>query len=244
MPLSVVVVPTYNEMENITNLIQAVLDLDPRFHLLIVDDSSPDGTADEVRRMQSVYPDRLFLIEREGKQGLGTAYIAGFHWALERTYTYIHEMDADFSHDPADLIRLRKACEEGADVAIGSRYVKGGLTENWPWDRHILSYGASMYVRLITWMPVMDPTAGFICYRREVLEALDLAQIRFKGYAFQIEMKFKSYKLGFKLVEIPITFKDRIEGVSKMSKGIVKEGIFGVVQLRWNQLRYGVARKV
>lgn len=230
---SIVIIPTYNERENIVRMIQTVFGLEKEFHLLIVDDGSPDGTADLVREQQKKYPDRLFLYEREGKLGLGTAYIAGFKWGLQHQYEYIFEMDADFSHNPNDLIRLYDACaNQGGDLAVGSRYVKGGKLENWPFDRIFLSYGASLYVRFITWMPVKDPTAGFICYKRKVLETIDLDKIRFVGYAFQIEMKFATYRLGFKIKEVPITFTDRLEGTSKMSKGIVKEAIWGVLQMR------------
>ncbi len=206
------------------------------FHVMIVDDGSPDGTADIVKNLQTEFPDRVHLIQRPGKLGLGTAYIRGFKWALQRDFDFIYEMDADFSHNPKDLLRLKQACESGADLAIGSRYVNGGATENWPLDRHILSFGASWYVRIVTWMPIKDPTAGFKCYRRRVLDALDLDEIKFTGYAFQIEMKYKSFCKNFKLVEVPILFKDRIEGTSKMSKGIVKEAIFGVLKLRMNRI--------
>ncbi|MDX1667726.1 MAG: polyprenol monophosphomannose synthase [Saprospiraceae bacterium] len=234
---SLVIIPTYNERENIARMIEAVLALPHAFDILIVDDGSPDGTADLVRVGQDKYPDRVFLMERPGKLGLGTAYIKGFKWGLERSYAYIFEMDADFSHDPADLLRLREACaEDGADMAVGSRYVQGGRLKNWPLGRIALSYGASLYVRLITWMNVKDPTAGFVCYRREVLETIDLNSIRFVGYAFQIEMKFAAKLLGFKIVEIPITFTDRLEGSSKMSRGIVKEAIWGVIQMRLHSL--------
>ena len=231
---SLVIIPTYNERENIVRMIEAVFSLDKDFHLLIVDDGSPDGTAGLIRQQQERYPDRLFLLERAGKQGLGTAYIAGFKWGLERSYDYFFEMDADFSHNPKDLLRLYAACAEaGAGLSVGSRYVKGGKLENWPLDRIVLSMGASLYVRLITWMPVKDPTAGFVCYGRKVLEAIDLDNIRFVGYAFQSEMKFAAYRLGFSIKEVPITFTDRLEGTSKMSKGIVKEAILGVLQMRW-----------
>ncbi|MCB0796019.1 MAG: polyprenol monophosphomannose synthase [Chitinophagales bacterium] len=217
-------------------MIPAVLDQDPSYALLIVDDGSPDGTADAVRGLMKQYPDRLHLLERPGKQGLGTAYILGFRWALERGYSFVLEMDADFSHDPKDLPRLIKACSEGADVSVGSRYVKGGRVENWPADRVLISKGASIYVRLITWMPVRDTTAGFVCYKREVLEAIDLDKIRFIGYAFQIEMKYAAWRSGFRIREIPITFKDRVKGSSKMSKGIVKEAALGVLSIRWKSL--------
>lgn len=232
---SIVIIPTYNEKENILRITQAVFSLEHDFHVLVVDDGSPDGTADLVRQQQEKYPGRLFLIERSGKLGLGTAYITGFRWGLEHSYDYIFEMDADFSHNPRDLLRLYKACaQDGADVAVGSRYVKGGALANWPWDRIALSFGASLYVRLITWMPVKDPTAGFVCYRRQVLETLDLNKIRFVGYAFQIEMKFAAYLLGFRIKEIPITFTDRVEGSSKMSKSIVREAVLGVLQMRFH----------
>lgn len=234
MAKSLVIIPTYNERENIVRMIETVFSLSTPFHLLIVDDGSPDGTAELVKEQQETFKDKLFIYERSGKLGLGTAYIAGFKWGLERDYDYFFEMDADFSHNPNDLARLLAACEEdGGDLAVGSRYVKGGKLENWPFDRIFLSYGASLYVRLITWMPVKDPTAGFICYSRKVLESINLDKISFVGYAFQIEMKFAAYTLGFKIKEVPITFTDRIEGTSKMSKGIVKEAILGVIQMRW-----------
>lgn len=232
---SLVIIPTYNERENIVKMIERVFSLPHSFHILIVDDGSPDGTAQLVKDLQQKYSKRLFLIERSGKLGLGTAYIRGFKWGLEQSYDFFFEMDADFSHHPEDLIRLYQAClDKKADIAVGSRYVKGGKLENWPFDRIFLSYGASLYVRMITWMPVKDPTAGFVVYRRKVLETLDLDKIRFVGYAFQIEMKFASRSLGFKITEVPITFTDRIEGVSKMSKNIVTEAVWGVVQMRWN----------
>jgi len=228
-----VIIPTYNELENIERIIDAVFALSKDFHVLIVDDGSPDGTGALVKNKQTHHPEALHLIERKGKLGLGTAYIRGFHWGLQRSYQYFFEMDADFSHQPRDLERLYRCCrEEGADVAVGSRYVRGGRLENWPRDRILLSYGASLYVRLITWMPVKDPTAGFVCYRRNVLETINLEKIRFVGYAFQIEMKFAARLLGFAIKEIPITFTDRTEGSSKMSKGIVKEAIMGVIQMR------------
>jgi dolichol-phosphate mannosyltransferase len=229
-----VIIPTYNEKENISIIISAVMQLKDDFHVLVIDDASPDGTAKIVSDLMPVYPGKLFLEERKGKSGLGTAYIYGFKWALARQYQYIFEMDADFSHDPADLIRLYHACKsEGADLAIGSRYVKGGGTVNWPKDRIWLSKGGSLYTRLITWMPVKDTTAGFLCYKRNVLEALNLDNLHFLGYAFQIEMKFAAWKLGFKIVEVPIIFRDRKFGLSKMHKGIVKEGILGVLKLKW-----------
>ncbi len=230
---SIVIIPTYNERENITKIIRAVFDLEHPFHVLVVDDGSPDGTADLVRKLQTSFPAELHLLERSGKLGLGTAYIAGFRWGLEREYEYFFEMDADFSHNPNDLLHLYKACtHKGGDVAVGSRYVRGGRLENWPYDRIMLSMGASFYVRLITWMPVKDPTAGFVCYRREVLETMDLSKISFIGYAFQIEMKFAAWQLGFRIVEVPITFIDRVEGSSKMSKGIISEAIKGVLKMR------------
>lgn len=228
-----VIIPTYNEKENIGKIIRRVLALDGGFHILIVDDGSPDGTADIVRSLQAEFPDSLHLACRTGKLGLGTAYIFGFKWALERGYEYIFEMDADFSHNPEDLLRLYTACSTGgADVSIGSRYVKGGKVVNWPWDRIFISKGGAFYTKLITWMPVSDPTAGFICYKRAVLEKIPLDKVQFVGYAFQVEMKYRAWKLGFKIKEIPITFIDRTEGVSKMSKGIIKEAMFGVWKMR------------
>lgn len=231
---SLVIIPTYNEKENIVSIIEAVFSLPKKFHILVVDDDSPDGTADLVKALQKKYSDRLFLLERQGKLGLGTAYIAGFRWGLERDYDFFIEMDADFSHNPSDLSRLYLACiEQDGDVSVGSRYIHGGKVKNWPFKRIFLSYGASLYVRMLTWMPVKDPTAGFVCYRRKVLQAIDLDKIKFIGYAFQIEMKFASRMLGFKIVEVPITFTDRVEGISKMTKGIVKEAILGVLEMRW-----------
>lgn len=231
---SLVIIPTYNEKENIENIINAVLDLPHEMDLLIVDDGSPDGTAAIVRRMMEQHPGRIHLLERSGKLGLGTAYIAGFKWALQReNYYYIFEMDADFSHNPADLIRLYNACAvDGADVAIGSRYVTGVNVVNWPMGRVLMSYYASAYVRIITRMPVRDTTAGFLCYTRPVLQAMELDKIRFKGYAFQIEMKFTAFKLGFKIVEVPIVFVNRVLGTSKMSSGIFGEAVFGVIKLK------------
>ena len=231
---SLVIIPTYNEKENIENIIRAVFSLDQAFDILIVDDGSPDGTAQIVKEMQSQFRNRLFLEERTGKLGLGTAYIHGFRWALKRNYAYIFEMDADFSHNPKDLLRLYAAASQpGVGMSVGSRYVRGGKVENWPFDRIFISYGASLYVRMITWMPVKDPTAGFVCYRREVLERLDFDKIKFIGYAFQIEMKFATRSLGYKIQEVPITFTDRVEGISKMSKGIVKEAVYGVIKMKW-----------
>jgi dolichol-phosphate mannosyltransferase len=229
----IVIIPTYNEKENIAKLILAVLVLGNQYHVLVVDDGSPDGTANIVKELMQAHPDKIFIQERKGKLGLGTAYIHGFKWALANQYDYIFEMDADFSHNPLDLDRLLAACESGADVAIGSRYVKGGATENWPLDRLIYSKGGSLYTRIITGMPVKDPTAGFICYKNKVLAAMQLDQINFIGYAFQIEMKFASWRLGFKLKEVPITFIDRKIGVSKMSKGIIKEAVLGVISMQW-----------
>lgn len=230
---SIVIIPTYNERENIENIIRAVFALEKVFHILIIEDGSPDGTASIVKTLQQEFPERLFMIERKGKLGLGTAYIAGFKWSLEHNYEYIFEMDADFSHNPADLPRLYKACaEEGADVAIGSRYISGVNVVNWPMGRVLMSYFASKYVRLITGIPVQDTTAGFKCYRRKVLETIDLDGIRFKGYAFQIEMKFTAYKCGFKIVEVPVIFINRELGTSKMNSSIFGEAVFGVIKLK------------
>lgn len=228
----IVIIPTFNEKENIEKIIRKVFSLEESFHILIVDDGSPDGTADIVKGLQKEFTDKLFIFEREGKQGLGTAYILGFKYALEKGYTYIFEMDADFSHPPEDLTKLYQACLDGADVAIGSRYTKGGKIKNWPLNRVFISYGASVYTRLITGIPVKDCTAGFVCYHRDVLSKIPLDDVQFIGYAFQIEMKYRAWKAGFKLKEVPITFVDRTEGVSKMSKGIVKEAIFGVWKMR------------
>lgn len=239
-----VIIPTYNEKENIQNIIGAVIGLQQDYHILIIDDGSPDGTADIVKSLFSKYPGQLFLEERRGKLGLGTAYIHGFKWAIERGYRFIFEMDADFSHNPKDLERLYLACKEGADVAVGSRYVKGGAVQNWPANRILLSKGASVYTRIITWMPVKDTTAGFVCYKREVLETINFEAINFVGYAFQIEMKFAAWKLGFKIAEVPITFIDRELGASKMNKGIVKEGILGVLRLRWQSLFKNYRKRV
>ncbi len=231
---TLVVIPTYNERANIQALLNQVLSLPEGFHVLVVDDGSPDGTAQLVKELQSQFPTRIHLLERAGKLGLGTAYLAGFRWGLNSGYDFIFEMDADFSHNPNDLSRLLHAClQEGADLAIGSRYVRGGGVINWPFNRIALSKGASIYTRLITGMPIKDPTAGFMCYSRKVLEALNLDRIRFVGYAFQIEMKFKAWRAGFKLKEVPITFQDRTQGVSKMHRGIIEEGIWGVLKLRW-----------
>ena len=239
-----VIIPTYNEKENIKNIIDAVMNLKQHYHVLIIDDNSPDGTAGIIESLMPGYSGQLFLEQRSGKQGLGTAYIYGFKWAIEKGYNYIFEMDADFSHNPNDLERLYLACKNGAGVAVGSRYVKGGAVNNWPADRIILSRGASIYTRMITWMPVKDPTAGFVCYRREVLEAINLDGITFVGYAFQIEMKFAAWKLGFKITEVPITFIDREFGASKMNKGIIKEGVLGVLKLRWQSLFKNYRRRL
>lgn len=235
---SIVLIPTYNEKENIEKIIRAIFSLDKCFHILVIDDNSPDGTADIVKRMaESGFSDRLFILERSGKLGLGTAYIAGFRWALSHDYQYIFEMDADFSHDPNDLPRLYSTCaDEGYDVAIGSRYISGVNVVNWPIGRVLMSYFASKYVRLITGFKVHDTTAGFKCYRRKVLQTIDLDKIRFKGYAFQIEMKFTAYKTGFKIKEVPVIFVNRREGVSKMSGGIFGEAFFGVIRLRWDSI--------
>ncbi len=234
MSKNLVIIPTYNELENVGKMLDAVQSLPVIFDVLVVDDGSPDGTSAVVREKCAEYPNRIFLLQRSGKLGLGTAYIEGFKYGLEKSYDYIFEMDCDFSHNPDDLPRMLETLEKGADVVVGSRYVKGGKCVNWPADRQVLSYGASLYVRLITWMWIKDPTAGFVGYRRKVLETMDLSKINFIGYAFQIEMKFTAWLLGFKIKEIPITFTDRIEGTSKMSKGIVKEAIFGVFQMKWN----------
>ena len=234
---AIVIIPTHNEIENIDSIIRAVFSQKKAFHVLIVDDNSPDGTGKAVKAIQSEFPDQLFLLERKNKSGLGAAYIAGFKWTLEKTYNYIFEMDADFSHNPEDLIKLFNACvTDGADVSVGSRYVKGITVVNWPMFRIILSYGASRYVRLLTRMKVKDSTAGFVCYKRSVLEAIDLSKIELVGYAFQIEMKFKAHKKGFKIVEIPVIFKDRVKGKSKMSGSIITEAIFGVISLKLKSL--------
>lgn len=221
------------------------MDLKQNYHILIIDDNSPDNTANIVKELFAKYPGQLFLEERMGKLGLGTAYIHGFKWAISKGYRFIFEMDADFSHNPKDLERLYIACKEGgAGVAVGSRYVKGGAVENWPTNRIALSKGASLYTRMITWMPIKDPTAGFVCYKKEVLESINLDGINFLGYAFQIEMKFAAWKLGFKIIEVPITFIDRKLGTSKMNKGIIKEGILGVLKLRWQSIFKNYRKKV
>ena len=232
---SIVIIPTYNERENIENIIRAVFGLEKSFHILIIEDGSPDGTAAIVKTLQQEFPDRLFMIERKGKLGLGTAYITGFKWALEHSYEYIFEMDADFSHNPNDLPRLYEACAvQGGDVAIGSRYVSGVNVVNWPMGRVLMSYFASKYVRIVTGLPIHDTTAGFKCYRRQVLETIDLDHIRFKGYAFQIEMKFTAYKCGFKIIEVPVIFINRELGTSKMNSSIFGEAVFGVIKLKVN----------
>ena len=233
---SIVIIPTYNERENIEKIIRAVFALEKCFHILVIDDGSPDGTAAIVKGLiQDEFSDRLFILERTGKLGLGTAYIAGFKWGLTQGYDYIFEMDADFSHAPSDLPRLYSACaDEGYDLAIGSRYVSGVNVVNWPMGRVLMSYFASKYVRFITGFQVHDTTAGFKCYKRRVLETIDLDAIRFKGYAFQIEMKFTTYKCGFKIKEVPVIFVNRVEGVSKMNSGIFGEAFFGVMRLRWD----------
>ncbi len=233
MPLKLVIIPTYNELENIQKIIAKVFSLEGEFHILVVDDGSPDGTGDIVKSLQSKYSGKLHIEERSGKLGLGTAYIHGFKWGLKKGYDFLFEMDADFSHNPDDLIKLYNACEnEGADVAIGSRYKTGVNVVNWPMGRVLMSYYASAYVRFITGMPFRDSTAGFKCYKAKVLKTINLDKIRFKGYAFQIEMKHSAWKLGFNVVEVPIIFTDRLEGTSKMSGGIFKEAFFGVIYLR------------
>ena len=233
---SLVIIPTFNEKENIEKMIHKVFSLPKKFHLLIIDDGSPDGTGEIIKSLQSNYTNTLFLIERNGKLGLGTAYIKGFKWALEKKYDFIYEMDADFSHDPDDLERLYNACVDGADLAIGSRYVSGGKVKNWPISRILMSYFASVYVNMILWMGIKDTTAGFKCYRRKVLESIDLRKIRFMGYAFQVEMKYTAHLHGFKLVEVPITFVDRVLGSSKMSAKIFKEAFFGVFLIKGKDL--------
>lgn len=228
-----VIIPTYNEIENIEAIIRAVFDQSERFHILIVDDNSPDGTSEKVRELQQIFPEKLFLEVRTEKKGLGTAYIHGFKWALQRNYDYICEMDADFSHNPSDLLRLYAECSQnGSDIAIGSRYVKGVNVVNWPLSRILLSYGASLYVKIITGMKIHDPTAGFVCYSRKVIEAINLDEIKFVGYAFQIEMKYKAYLQKFKIKEVPIVFTDRIKGKSKMNGSIIKEAIWGVIAMK------------
>lgn len=235
MSKSLVVIPTYNEIENIERIVRRVFEITP-YHILVVDDGSPDGTAAKVKELQTEFADRLHIQERAGKQGLGTAYIHGFRWALKREYDYIFEMDADFSHSPERLTALQQACEKGADLSVGSRYCKGGKIDNWPINRVLLSYFASLYVRIILWLPINDTTAGYKCYTSKVLKAIPLDRVKFIGYAFQIEMKFRAYKLGFKLVEVPITFTDRKFGESKMSMSIFKEAIIGVLKMRFMKL--------
>lgn len=231
----IVIIPTYNEIDNAENIIRKVMSLQPEFDLLIVDDNSPDGTGNVVINLQKEF-NRLHLLSRKEKNGLGTAYIEGFKWCLQRKYDYIFEMDADFSHNPDDLVRLYKACEEGADLAIGSRYITGVNVVNWPMNRVLMSYYASSYVRMITGMTIRDTTAGFVCYKRNLLETIELDKIKFRGYAFQIEMKYTASKYGFKIVEVPIIFTDRTQGESKMSKGIFKEAILGVISLKLKSL--------
>jgi dolichol-phosphate mannosyltransferase len=234
---NLVIIPTFNEKENVEKMLRFVFLLPEKFNVLIVDDGSPDGTAEIVKNLQKEFPDQLFLEERKGKLGLGTAYIHGFKWAIQNQYDYIFEMDCDFSHDPNDLIRLLNACKNSCDVAIGSRYCKGGKVKNWPFGRIMMSYFASVYVRIVLWLPIKDTTAGFKCYKRKVLEAIDLDDIRFMGYAFQIEMKYNAFKKGFKLQEVPILFKDREEGYSKMSTKIFKEAFWGVLQMRFKKIK-------
>ncbi|NDV60108.1 polyprenol monophosphomannose synthase [Bacteroides sp. 519] len=230
---SLVIIPTYNEIENIENIIRAVFSLDKDFHVLIIDDGSPDGTADTVKKLQSEFTDSLFLIQRQGKLGLGTAYIAGFKWALEHKYEFIFEMDADFSHNPNDLVRLHEACAvKGGDLSVGSRYISGVNVVNWPMGRVLMSWLASKYVQFITRLQVKDTTAGFVCYRRQVLNTIDLDNIQFKGYAFQIEMKFTAYKCGFKIIEVPVIFINRELGTSKMNTSIFGEALFGVINMK------------
>ncbi len=240
MDRKVVIIPTYNEKENIANIIRAVFALEGEYHILVIEDGSPDGTADIVRKLQGEYPDRLIMIERNGKLGLGTAYITGFKWSIEHGYDYIFEMDADFSHNPNDLPRLYEACSrEGADLSIGSRYCNGISVVNWPIGRVIMSYYASVYVRKVLGMKIFDTTAGFKCYKRKVLETIDLDNVKMKGYGFQIEMKYSTFKLGFRIKEVPIIFMDRKEGTSKMSSGIFGEAFWGVLKLRFRKIRPG-----
>lgn len=233
---SIVIIPTYKEKENIESIIRYVFKLPVEFHILIIDDNSPDGTADIVKGLIDEFPDRLYLVERPGKLGLGTAYVKGFHWALEHGFKLIYEMDADFSHNPDDLIRLREAAINGADLVIGSRYVSGINVVNWPLKRVLMSYFASKYVRIVTGMKIHDSTAGFVCYSDRVLKTIDLDKIRMKGYGFQIEMKYTTLKLGFKLKEVPIIFIDRQKGTSKMSGGIFGEAFFGVIKMKWRSI--------
>ncbi|MBO5217572.1 MAG: polyprenol monophosphomannose synthase [Alistipes sp.] len=232
-----VIIPTYNEIDNISAMIDKVFSLPIEFDLLVIDDGSPDGTAAVVKERQTEFPERLHLVEREGKLGLGTAYIAGFKWALERDYDYVFEMDCDFSHNPDDLVRLYERAEEGYDVVVGSRYIEGVNVVNWPMSRLLMSYGASLYVRMMTWMPMKDSTAGFVCYSRKALETIDLDKVRMKGYGFQIEMKYSAWKLGLKLSEVSIVFTERRVGVSKMSGGIFGEAFWGVMKLPFRKIR-------
>lgn len=234
---SVVIIPTYNEKENVERMIRKVFSLPKSFHVLIVDDGSPDGTADIVKRLQNEFSSSLHLLQRTGKLGLGTAYIAGFRWALERSYGFVFEMDCDFSHNPDDLVRLYDGCvKQGGDMSVGSRYVKGGGVKNWPMKRLVMSFGASLYVNTVLWLGVRDSTAGFVCYTRKVLETIDLDRIQFIGYAFQIEMKYNAKQLGFGIVEVPITFIDREHGVSKMSMNIFNEAVIGVLRMRFTRV--------
>ena len=235
MAENLVIIPTYKEKENIERIIRYVFNLPMAFDILIIDDNSPDGTADIVKGLMNEFPDKLFMIQRAGKLGLGTAYITGFKWALERDYQYVFEMDADFSHDPADLTRLYQACKDGADMSVGSRYCKGVNVVNWPMSRVLMSWGASRYVRFILRVPLHDTTAGFVCYSRKVLETIDLNSVKMKGYGFQIEMKYTAYRLGFKIAEVSVIFKDRTEGKSKMSSGIFGEAFWGVIKLRFRR---------
>ncbi len=241
MPDSLVIIPTYNEKDNIERIVRKVFSLPHPFHILVVDDGSPDGTATIVKQLMGDFPDQLFILERKGKLGLGTAYIAGFREGIARKYDFIYEMDADFSHNPDDLVRLRQPLADGkADFSIGSRYTKGGKVENWPFKRILMSYVASLYVNTVLWMGIRDCTAGFKCYRREVLETIDLNAIQFIGYAFQIEMKYKARRLGFKAIEIPVTFIDRQFGESKMSMSIFKEALLGVLKMRFMSVKRAV----
>jgi dolichol-phosphate mannosyltransferase len=244
MKENIVIIPTYKEKENIEKIIRYVFNLPVVFHILIIDDNSPDGTADIVKKLMQEFPDKLHMIERPGKLGLGTAYITGFKWSLEKGYQYIFEMDADFSHNPDDLVNLYEACKNGADMSIGSRYISGINVVNWPLKRVLMSYFASFYVRIITGMNVCDSTAGFVCYSRRVLETIDLDDIRMKGYGFQIEMKFITWKHKFKIKEVPIIFIDRQEGTSKMSGGIFSEALFGVLKMKWQSFFKKYNRKL
>ncbi len=238
MDKKIIIIPTYNEKENIENILREIFKLEGDYHVLVIEDSSPDGTGNIVKRLQEEFPKRLFMIERKGKLGLGSAYITGFKWSLERNYDYIFEMDADFSHNPEDVPRLYEACsKDGADLSIGSRYCKGISVVNWPMGRVIMSYYASVYVRTILRMKVYDTTAGFKCYKRKVLETIDLDNIQMRGYGFQIEMKYSAHKLGFKIKEVPVIFIDRVEGTSKMSSGIFGEAFWGVIKLRFRKIR-------